>query len=121
MIPRGRRHGKIRHQVSLSLSTCSHPSILPPPILYNFLSPLFPPLPADRSNSSNERTEFQIRRLPAQTGQEDGNQPTRPLHVHLLRQDDGQATQCWHLELQELQEDGGGWGVDGFVGGPFFS
>ena len=41
--------------------------------------------------------------------------------MHFLRQDDGQATQCRDLELQDLQEDGGGWGVDGFVCGIFSS
>lgn len=63
----------------------------------------------------------QIRRLAPQTGQEDGNQPARPLHVHLLRQDDGQETQRRHLELPELQEDRRGRRVDGVVSGPFNS
>ena len=62
----------------------------------------------------------QIRRLPPETSQEDGNQPTRPLHLHILRENDREEAQCGYLELQELQEDGSGGRLDGFVSAAFF-
>lgn len=39
------------------------------------------------------------------TGQEDGSDPARPLHLHLLRQGHCQETLRRHLGLQVLQED----------------
>ncbi len=119
---RGRRHGQIRHQVStpslLPPTSSLLPLLCPPPLLN--LNPrtqnrqLPHPFP-HQSTNNNGCVRKQIRRLPPQTSEEDGNLPTRPLHLHLLRQDDGQAAQRRHLELQELQEDGRWGSVDGFV------
>ncbi len=95
------------------------PLLCPPPLpQYPIPKSLIPTshTPSPPSTLTNNGcARKQIRRLPPQTGEEDGNLPTRPLHLHLLRQDDGQAAQRRYLELQELQEDGRGGSVDGFV------
>lgn len=58
----------------------------------------------------------QIWRLPSQAGEEDGNFPARPLHVHILWQDHRQARCCGYLELQVMQEDDSWRCLDRIVG-----
>lgn len=46
----------------------------------------------------------QLRCLPPQAGQEDRNLTTRQIRVHILRQDDCEATLDRYLALQRMQE-----------------
>lgn len=59
------------------------------------------------TNIPYRQVRYPLRCLAPQAGQEDRNQPAQQVHLHVLRQGHGQAPGCWHLELQELQEDGG--------------
>lgn len=53
----------------------------------------------------------QIRCLSAEASEEDGNHTTRPLHLHLLRQEHSQASLSRDLEVQVLQEDCRWWSI----------
>ncbi len=59
----------------------------------------------------------QIRRIPPKASQEDGNHTTRPIRLHLLWQEHGEATLGGHLELQRMQKDSSWWRMDSLVSG----
>jgi hypothetical protein len=73
---RGRRDRQIRYQVVLSISN----QLLPPSRIENVQQP--------RSGKVLAVNTFilQIWRLPTKAGEEDGDHPTRSLHLHILWQ-----------------------------------
>lgn len=57
----------------------------------------------------------QIRRLPPQTSQENGNHPTRQIHLHFLWKDHREAHLCRDLGMPVLQKVRCWWGLGCFV------
>jgi hypothetical protein len=61
------------------------------------------------------RTLEQIWSVPSETSEEDGNHSTRPICLHILRQEHSQATFGRNLDLQSVQENGRWWCMDSLV------